>query len=74
MGNETPIDVEESQKFDIPEVKSSIQAVTLIWQGMSFLLSNYKKTTLTVIVVTVVFLSQFFTNFEQVKSLVGLFG
>lgn len=74
MADDAKIDIEEGQKFDVPEVQTSLQAITLIWQGMAFLLTNYRKTVLATLAVIVLLISQFFTNFEQVKKLVGMFG
>jgi len=73
MGNE-PIDVEEEQDIKAPEVKTSLQAIVLIWQGVSFLWVNYRLPLIVVVVILFIAVQIFFTNFQQIKDLASLVG
>ena len=69
MGEEQ-VDIIEAEEFKIPEVKTGLQAMTLIWQGMSYFFSNHKKTTWFVLILISLLLWQSVTNFEAMKSAV----
>ena len=63
-------DIIEAEEFKIPEVKTGLQAMTLIWQGFTYFFANHKKATWFVLVLISLLIWQSVTNFESVKSAV----
>jgi hypothetical protein len=65
---EQQIDVIEAEEFKVPEVKTGLQAMTLVWQGMSYFFTNHKKATWFVLILVSLLVWQSVTNFEALKS------
>lgn len=66
MGEE--VDVIEAEEFKIPEVKTGLQAMTLVWQGMSYFFTNHKKATWFALILVSLLIWQSVTNFEAMKA------
>lgn len=66
------IKTEKSVKIEVPEIESWQEAVAFIQSGLSFLIANYKKTTIAIIVIIVFILYQVVMNFQQVKNLFNI--
>jgi hypothetical protein len=64
----------QGESIQIPDIGSSRQAIILLWSAMSFLLTNYKKTTLAVILVLIFMIRQFITDYSDIQSALKMFG
>ena len=70
MGEEQ-VDVIEAEEFKIPEVKTGLQAMTLIWQGMSYFFQNHQKATWFALILVSLLIWQSVTNFGAMKEAVA---
>lgn len=71
MGNEQ-IDVIEGEEFKTPEVKTGLQAFSLIVSGFSFFWSNYRKTTIFILVAIFAVALILYNNVNIVREIYGL--
>ena len=65
---------EDAVKIDVPEIESWQEAFQFIVSGFSFLITNYKKTTIALVVLIIFIIYQGVMNFQQIKALFGGIG
>jgi len=68
------IDVIEAEEFKTPEVKTGLQAFSLIVTGFSFFFTNYKKTTIFLLIAVFVFALVLYNNVNLIKEVYSLTG
>ena len=66
------IDVIEPEEFKTPEVKTGLQAFALIVTGFSFFFSNYKKTTIFLLVAAFAVALILYNNINVIKELYSI--
>jgi hypothetical protein len=66
------IDVIEAEEFKTPEVKTGLQAFSLIVTGFSFFFTNYKKTTIFLLVALFAVALILYNNINVVKEIYGI--
>jgi hypothetical protein len=71
MGNDQ-IDIIEGEEFKTPEVKTGLQAFALIVSGLSFFFSNYRKTTIFLLVALFAVALILYNNINVVKELYNI--
>ena len=63
---------EKGVQIDVPDVDSWQEAMAFIFSGFSFLVSNYRKTTIALVVIVVFIIYQAVMNFQHIKQLFDL--
>lgn len=63
---------ESRVQIDVPEIETWQEALAFIQSGLSFLITNYKKTTIALIIIIVFVLYQLVMNFQQVRELLNI--
>lgn len=66
------IDVIEPEEFKTPEIKTPLQAFALIATGFSFFFTNYKKTTIFLLIALFTVALVLYNNVNIIKELYGL--
>ena len=63
---------EKGVQIDVPDVDSWQEAMAFIFSGFAFLVGNYKKTTIALVVIVVFIIYQAVMNFQHIKQLFDL--
>lgn len=65
---------ENAVTIEVPEIDSWQEALQFILSGFGFLITNYKKTTVFIVVALVVIIYNAFTNFGMINDIVSKIG
>lgn len=68
------VDVIEAQEFKVPAVSTGSQAFLLIVAGFQFFFTNYKKTTIFLLIALFVFALVLYNNVNLIKEVYSLTG